>query len=246
MPWPGISTINMRNILKYIVGAIYKPLLERYLAKTRHYKYKGIHLIIPPGVFHPAFFFTSKLLFRYISSLPVTGKNFLELGAGSGLISIYAAKKNARVTATDINLVAIEYLKKNSLANNVTLQIIHSDLFQNISRQRFDYIAINPPFYKKDPVSDRDYAWYCGKNGEYFQDLFRSLANYSNTNSTILMILSDGCDLEMIGRHADEFRFRMDKVHTKQNLLEKNFIFKIQPGEIDVEINKPDRHLQNG
>ena len=92
----------MRNIIKYFVGVIYKPLLERYLSKTRHYKYRGISLIIPPEVFHPAFFFTSKLLLRYISSLPVTGKTFLELGAGSGMIAIYAAKRNARVTAKSI------------------------------------------------------------------------------------------------------------------------------------------------
>ena len=234
----------MRNIIKYFVGTIYKTLLERYLSKTRHYKYKGINLIIPPEVFHPAFFFTSKLLFRYVSSLPLIGKTFLELGAGSGMIAIYAAKQNARVTAIDINPVAIEYLKKNSLANNVTLQIIHSDLFQNIPHQHFDYIAINPPFYKKDPVSDKDYAWYCGKNGEYFQGLFYSLANYSNSTSTILMILSDGCDLEMVNYYATEYGFKMDKVYTKQNLLEKNFIYKIQLKEVENEINKLEKHLQ--
>src|SRR5688572_12138468 len=199
----------MRKIVKYFVGFIYKPLLERYLSKTRHYRYKGIDLIIPPEVFHPAFFFTTKLLLRYISSLPVKEKTFLELGAGSGIISVFVAKKNAKVTATDINPVAFEYLKRNSLANNVNLQIIHSDLFQNIPRQHFDYIAINPPFYKKDPVSDKDHAWYCGKNGEYFQGLFKSLANYSDSTSTILMILSDGCDLEMINRYADEYGFRL-------------------------------------
>jgi|KBSMisStandDraft_5_1062788.scaffolds.fasta_scaffold54914_2 release factor glutamine methyltransferase len=235
----------MRNIIKYFVGIVYKPLLERYLSKPRHYKYKGVNLVIPPEVFHPAFFFTSKLLLHYVSLLPVMGKTFLELGAGSGMLSIYAAKKNARVTATDINPVAIEFLKKNSLANNVTLQIIYSDLFQNIPHQHFDYIAINPPFYKKDPVSDKDYAWYCGKNGEYFQGLFYSLANYSNSISTILMILSDDCDLEMINYYATEYGFKMDKVYTKQNLLEKNFIFKIQLRETDIEISNPEKHLQN-
>jgi len=38
-----------------------------------------------------------------------------------------------------------------------------------------------------------------------------------------------GCDLEMIDRYADAFGFMMDKVYTKQNLLEKKFIFRIQP-----------------
>jgi len=37
----------------------------------------------------------------------------------------------------------------------------------------------------------------------------------------------------------------MDKVYTKQNLLEKNFIFKIQLRGTDIEINKSEKHLQN-
>jgi release factor glutamine methyltransferase len=210
------------------VGVIYKPILVKYLSKTRHYRYRGISLIIPPEVFHPGFFFTTKLLLQYLSLLPLKEKVFLELGAGSGMISIFAAKKYANVTATDINPVAVEYLKTNAQANNVHLQIIHSDLFQNIYRQHFDIIAINPPFYKKDPITNKDHAWYCGKNGEYFQTLFSSLASYIHSTSTVLMILSDGCDLEMITRIAVVHGFQLNIVYSKQNLLEKNFIFRIQ------------------
>jgi release factor glutamine methyltransferase len=43
---------------------------------------------------------------------PLKNKHVLELGAGSGLIAIKAAKEGALVTATDINPVAIEYLHK--------------------------------------------------------------------------------------------------------------------------------------
>ena len=91
-----------------------KPLLVKYLSATKCYQYKGIKLIIPPEVFHPGFFFSTKLLLQYINQFSLQQKTFLELGAGSGLIAIYAAKKNAMVTATDINPVAVEYLKKNS------------------------------------------------------------------------------------------------------------------------------------
>jgi release factor glutamine methyltransferase len=225
----------VRKLIKYLVGKIYKPILERYLSKTRRCRYKGISLMIPPEVFHPGFFFTTKLLLEYINQLPLKEKTFLELGAGSGLISIFAAKKKANVTATDINGVAIEWLKKNSLANNACMQVIHSDLFQNISRQRFDIIAINPPFYKKDPVTVKDYAWYCGKNGEYFHGLFNSLANYIHNTSIVLMILSDGCDLEMINHSAANYGFHLNIVYSKQNLLETNFIFRIEVKKLIIK-----------
>jgi release factor glutamine methyltransferase len=218
----------IKRTIKYFVGHIYKPVLEKYLRKTRRYRYKGIKLTIPPEVFHPAFFFTSKLLFNYINKLNLKGKNFLEIGAGSGFISILAAKKRAEVTATDINPVAIEYLGKNAKANAVNLNIILSDLFEKIPVQTFDVIAVNPPFYKKDPVSFIDYAWYCGKNGEYFQRLFCDLAKYFHRDSKILMLLSDICDLAMIEQLAARNNFFFIEVQRSRILWETFFIFEIR------------------
>ncbi len=108
----------MKAALKHIVAHTYKPLLVRYLSKTRIYKYGDIKLEIPPQVFHPGFFFSTRLLLNYIKQFSLQGKSFLEPGCGSGLISIYAAKKGAKPTATDINPVAIEFLKKNAEQNN--------------------------------------------------------------------------------------------------------------------------------
>ena len=215
------------KILKYFTGKIYKPLLSKYLSKTRTYTYKNIHLIIPPSVFHPRFFFSTKILLKYISQLDLQEKSLLELGAGSGLISIYAAKKNAIVTATDINPVAIEYLRKNQAPNNVRLNIISSDIFQSIPPQSFDIIAINPPYYKKNPKSVAEYAWYCGENGEYFQKLFSSLKQYTHSDSIVLIILSEDCDIQMITQLAFGNHFNMHIVCERKIVWEKNFIYQI-------------------
>lgn len=185
-------------------------------------------LEVPPQVFHPGFFFSSQLLLEYVSRLNLRGSSFLEPGAGSGLISFYAAQDGARVTATDINPVAIEYLLKNSEKNNVDIRVIHSDLFDCIPKEQFDIIAINPPFYRKDPETWKDHAWYCGKNGEYFSELFNDLSHYIHKDSITLMVLCDGCDLKMIRASAERNNFSLNLVLTKQNILEKNFIHKIE------------------
>jgi release factor glutamine methyltransferase len=220
---------GLKKILKYLTGKIYKPLLSKYLSKTRTYTYKDIWLIIPPSVFHPRFFFSTKILLKYISQLDLQQKSFLELGAGSGLISIYAAKENANVTATDINPVAIEYLKKNQACNNVTLNIIFSDLFQSVPPQSFDVIAINPPYYKKSPKSDAEYAWYCGGNGEYFQKLFCDLKQYIHSESLVLMILSEDCDILMITKLALYNHLDIQIVRERKIAWEKNTIYQIKP-----------------
>jgi release factor glutamine methyltransferase len=218
----------LRSAIKHIVARTYKPWLVRYLSKTRTYNYGGIHLEIPPEVFHPGFFFSTRLLLNYIKQLPLGDKKFLELGCGSGLISISAARKKAIVTATDINGIAIDFLEKNSRQNHAELTIIQSDLFNDIPEQLFDIIAINPPYYKKQPLAAIDYAWFCGENGEYFSNLFKGLARYTHPDSIVLMVLFDGCDMKMIGDLASQNGFRLDCVFSKQNLLEKNFIFKIE------------------
>jgi len=218
----------MRGLVKYIVSTTYKPLLVRYLAKTRTYSYKGINLEVPPQVFHPGFFFSTKLLMRYISKEHLSQKSFLELGAGSGLLSIYAAGKGACVMATDINPVAVECIKANAEENFVKIDVIQSDVFTGIPHQQFDFILINPPYYKKKPLSFSDYAWYCGENGEYFQKLLEDLHKYVHKDSNVLMVLCDGCDLRMIESLALKNCFKMKCVYKKKTIIETNYIFKIQ------------------
>ncbi|RFM26788.1 methyltransferase [Deminuibacter soli] len=221
---------GMKRVLHLLAGRLYRPLLLKYLSVTRTYTYKGISLLVPPEVFHPAFFFSTRLLLHYISCLQLEGNTFLELGAGSGLIALSAARKKALVTATDINPVAITFLQKNSVANRLPLQIIHSDLFEHIPQQQFDIIAINPPYYKKQPQTFAEHAWFCGENGEYFQRLFSVLPQYMHAQSTVLMILSDGCDIELIERIANTNNCTLQRVFTRQYLMEQNFIFKIESG----------------
>lgn len=217
----------MKQTFKYLTTRLYKPLLVKYLSAPRTYTYKGIRLIIPPAVFHPGFFFSTRLLLRCITTLPLKNKLLLEPGAGSGLISLVAARQGAVVTATDINPVAIDFLETNRQHNRLTISIIYSDLFIKIPQQAFDIIAINPPYYKKQPRTAADYAWYCGAQGEYFQKLFSGLVNYVHAQSEVLMVLCDGCDIAMIHDIARQHGFMLNCIKTKKNWIETNYVFKV-------------------
>ena len=223
-----MGRILMKTAIKYIVSSTWQPLLTKYLSKTRAYQYKGIRLQVPTSVFHPGLFFSTHLLLKQLMKTPLKNKTLLEPGAGSGLISVYAAMQGAVVTATDINPSAIDCLKQNSLRNNVPLNILESDLFDDIPLQSFDIIVINPPYYKRRPVSFADYAWNCGENGEYFQKLFSQLRGYVHAQTKSLLILCDGCDIEMVKSIGDKNGFCLRTVFTKENIFEKNFIYSIE------------------
>ena len=180
-----------------------------------------------PGVFHPGLFISTKMLLNFIEGLNLVQKTFLELGAGSGIISILAAKKGAKVYATDISSIAIENIKLNAEKNGVDIAVIRSDLFQDLSDLKLDYIIINPPYYKKGPIKEEEFAWFCGQNHEYFIRLFDSLTDHIKKDSEVYMILSEVCDIDAIKSIGIKRGFSWNVVEKETVWGEKNYIFAI-------------------
>jgi release factor glutamine methyltransferase len=143
------------------------------------------------------------------------------------LISIYAAKQSAIVSSSDISENALRNISINLQLNNVTIQQFQSDLFDNIPKHIFDFIIINPPYYKGKPIAEKDFAWYAGEQLEYFQKLFVQLKDFTNAASKVYVILSDECDTQQIKLFAARENFVLKEVWRNKNILETNFIFKI-------------------
>ncbi|MGD0728910.1 MAG: HemK2/MTQ2 family protein methyltransferase [Candidatus Micrarchaeaceae archaeon] len=103
---------------------------------------------------------------------------FLDLGTGTGIQGIVAAKKKCDVTFADINPESIECAKLNAKANSVKGKFIVSDLFSNI-KGKFNVIAIDPPYLVSKPLDEnpkRNYSFDGGVNGREIIDGF--LKNY--------------------------------------------------------------------
>lgn len=216
----------MRKFIKKISHPFLKLIIKIWHSKPRKYSYKGINVLVHPDVFPPHYTISTKILLDFVDGLEIENKTFLELGCGSGIISLFAASKGAIVTATDINDKAIEYLKISSTQHNLSLTILHSDLFSELHYQSFEYIFINPPYYPKTPKNHKEQAWFCGENFEYFKKLFFQLSN-RNKKETIYMILSEDCDLLKIKAIANKYNFKLKLIFEKKVLQEKNYIFKI-------------------
>lgn len=214
----------MRSIIKKITHPFLKLGLGLYYLKPRKYCYENICVKVHPDVFPPHLTFSTKILLDFISKIDLNNKKLLELGCGSGIISIYAAQKGALVTATDINLKALEFLHRNSIQNNVQLNILYSDLFDKIEDLNFDYIIINPPYYPKDPKNTKEQAWFCGENFDYFQSLFCQIKE-KNIQSKIYMILSQDCKIENILKIAREQQIFLNVIKEVKTYGELNFIY---------------------
>ncbi len=79
-------------------------------------------------------------------------KNILDIGTGSGAIAISLAKYcNVNVDAIDINNNALQMAKRNAKLNNVSVNFIQSNIFENINN-KYDVIVSNPPYIKTDVI----------------------------------------------------------------------------------------------
>ena len=91
-------------------------------------------------------------LARHILDKPenVAGRRVLDLGAGSGIVAIAAAKAGAReVIAADVDPYAVAALGLNAAANQVTVSTILGDLTDG-PPPLVDVIAIGDLFYERD------------------------------------------------------------------------------------------------
>ena len=205
---------------------VLKPLSKWYLSKTRNYSYNGIKVKVLPGVFHPGFFFSTKILLGYLEKKDLAKKAVLELGAGTGLISIYCHRRSAFVCASDISKTALRCIQGNARINDASINIVESDLFDNVNPNDFDIIIINPPYYPEAINSENDMPWFCGEHFEYFEKLFYQLKGVTASRE-VLMILSEDCALHQIQSIAKKNSLQLAEIYSSQKWGERNFIYKI-------------------
>ena len=130
------------------------------------------------------------------------GQSVLEIGTGSGLVSMYASLLTDDVTATDINFNALELAEKNFALNNInTIKLEFGDLFEPVKDKKFDVILFNTPYLPTDTDDiindDLNYAFDGGLDGRKVIDRFIiEVSNHLNDKGIVQMIQSSLSDNE--------------------------------------------------
>ena len=115
----------------------------------------------------------------------------LELGTGSGIISIVLQKElsNPNITAVDISEEALNIAKMNAEKHEISdIRFVVSDWFSEIMNEKFDLIISNPPYVDRSKLS----------NEELFGiDMEPEIALYSENDGT--------SDLEFIIKKSPDY-----------------------------------------
>ena len=118
----------------------------------------------------------------------------LEIGCGSGIISIHLAKRGNTVTSVDINRKAVKATKYNANQNQVNIEVLEGDMFEKVKDRKFDFIVCNSPYLPPtEEYNDPELALAVegGPTGSEFTiELLSKAEDYLKTGGNIYLIIS--------------------------------------------------------
>ncbi|MGP1716199.1 MAG: methyltransferase [Methylophilus sp.] len=115
----------------------------------------GLDIKSIDGVYHPIEGSSTHFIGDALFSVLQPHTSLLEIGCGTGAISCVAAKLGAsRIIATDIGKGAYQCAQSNirNLELHNQVEVIESNLFDNVPDEMFDYIIFNAPLLHCEPL----------------------------------------------------------------------------------------------
>jgi len=137
---------------------------------------------------------------EYIKKQKLIKGSLIELGTGSGCISIVLKKEleELKISSLDINKKALRVAKKNAKLNKADITFINQDLFKFNPVNKYDILISNPPYItSKDKVDksikyEPKQAIYADDTGiNYYEHILKTCKNYLNKKNLIAFEIGD-------------------------------------------------------
>ena len=172
-------------------------------------EYKGTVIYTHPNVYEPA-----EDTFLLAENLDIKRRDeVLEIGTGTGLITVVAAQRSRNVVATDINEHAVKCALKNIIANRTyNVEIREGNLFEPVQDEKFDLILFNTPYLptEEDEKFDEEInaAWDGGVDGRATIDKFlEEVKDHLNDGGRVQLVQSSLSDNEKTIQKLEEIGF---------------------------------------
>ena len=198
---------------------------------TRVTRAAGFRLVVPPTVFHPRYFISSESFAAFIDSLNLRGKSVADVGTGSGILALAAARAGAeQVIATDINPNAARAAAENARTNGVGEWVIVAcaNLLSAFAPcPLFDVILSSPPKHAGEPRDLADRGWHAGPNYRDIAALFDQSRERLKPGGRLYVMVSSHSDLDLLGTLVDRAGFQARPVHQRSLFIDSLIIYEL-------------------
>jgi len=189
----------------------------------------GMPILVTPSVFNPKLLRSGEFFASILGPELVDAQSeVLDMGTGSGVCALFAARCARRVVAVDINVNAVRCARINALLNHLEqrLDVRLGDLFAPVAHERFDLILFNPPFKRGTPHNDRERAWRSNDAAERFA---AGLAAHLKPGGRALMLLSTFGDAPLFLAQLRQCGFELSVLAERRYIGERLVIFAAAP-----------------
>ena len=193
----------------------------------------GFRLSVPPTVFHPRFFLSSEYFAEFIDRLDLSGKSVADIGTGSGILALAAARAGAtNVLALDINPNAARSARENAQANGFgnCVTAVCANLLDSLApRPLFDVILSSPPKHAGEPRDLADRGWHAGPQYRDLAALFEQAHERLKPGGSIYVMLSSDSDLDLLGQLINKAGLRARLVYERSFYIESMILYELRP-----------------
>ena len=182
--------------------------------------YGGLELTVFPNVYAPEFFDDSLWYAKQLQEI-VSQSSLLEIGTGTGIISIFCAKNGAQVVATDINPDAVKNAQLNAKRHNLKISVREGNLYEPLSQnEKFDFIFWAHPFNAWDIPVDMLLASGVDPQYESLRGYIAGAKSHLTPEGKLLLGTGDSADLNLIEAIAKENGYRLQLLREVDQPLE--------------------------
>jgi len=184
----------------------------------------GAPLLVAPGVLNPRLMRTGEFFAQQLGAqLPERNAAVLDMGTGSGVCAVVAARHVRQVVAVDINPAAVRCARINALMNGLEerIEVLEGDLFAPLRDKRFDVVLFNPPFLHGTPRDHSDHAWRSADVAERFAAQLRDHLNPSGFALVLLSTFGGGARefVQQFHRQAFELTVVAEREYVNEKLI---------------------------
>jgi release factor glutamine methyltransferase len=203
--------------------------------RTRITRAGGFRLVVRPTVFNPRYFLSSEYFTEFIGHLDLRGKCVVDVGTGSGILALAAARAGAEnVIAADINPNAALTAAENARANGVDDRVsaLCSNLLSALApRPLFDVILSSPPKHAGKPRDLADRGWHAGPHYCDIAALFDQSRERLKPEGRMYVMVSSDSDLDLFSAFITRARFKAQLVAEHSIFIESFLLYSLRACE---------------
>jgi release factor glutamine methyltransferase len=194
--------------------------------------FMGVELHIPEDVFAPQPDKEGRDPFHVAVAADVRpGERALDMGTGSGVSGILAARAGADVVAVDINPKAIECARENAERNGVEERInfLVGDVFDGVDGD-FDLMVFDPPFRWFQP-RDMLEVGTADENYDALTRFIEGARERLRPGGRILLNFGTSGDMDYLGRLIERAGFKKEETYygkaTRDGMTARYYVIRL-------------------